>query len=265
MAPNQYKKIPDFAEMSDDKKSFTIDWHGETIKYIKDAESGKWIKSTNEDASAGATDAGNIATNTAAGFGKKTGNMFFNTKQYYFVDPVTGKKKKKKLAESATAGSTNTTDFGNDFGTNTPRLPSEQGSLDGKKSMGMGSGFTEYNLKIKDPFTGKTYKLLRVLNKQGHVHDGGSTTKHPVKRSPYDEYVKGAEFKFKDSERGKARKHEINTRKEHKKLRDILQQAFVDSIHPEKIPDVKKVTKDVDNATKKLSKDLEIPDKDGKE
>jgi len=175
------------------------------------------------------------------------------------VPSIAPKKKKKKarkakndtalkaIKETATAGAVNVADFSNDFGTDSPRLPSERGDLTGKKSLGMGSGFTEYNLRINDPFTGKKYNLLNVLNTHGRNHAGGSTTQVPVVHSPWNEYVPSQEFILqqdleKQGRRKKAVKHEKNTRKEHRALRDILHKAFIDSIQkPESITDDGKV------------------------
>jgi len=239
--PKKYYKVPESATMSDDKKSFTIEWNGDTCTYTKDEKQGCWVKAANEDADAGTTTAGDIAdVPMPLGNQKKP-------------------KKKKVVKETATAGSTNTADFSNDFGTDTPRLPSELGDLTGKKSIGMWGGYNDYNMTIIDPFTGKKYELLRILNNQGKKCPGSSTTNPPVSRSPYDEYVKGGKFILnKPGNYSPAKKHEMNTRAQHKKLKDILQKAFFDNMYGKK-SSAEKVEKKISIATKAVNK---VVDKD---
>jgi len=132
---------------------------------------------------AGATSSANIAVgDSRLLFTKRR-----NTKGHLY------RNRKKKLNE-ATPGSTNTTSFSNDFGTDSPRLPSELGDLSGKKSLGMGSGFINFNLELTDVVTGKKFNLLRVLNTDGQQHHGDSTMTPPVIKSPYNEYTHDGRF-----------------------------------------------------------------------
>jgi len=179
--------------------------------------------------------------------------------------------KRYPVHEDATAGSTNAADFSNDFGTDTPRLPTVTGSLDGNKSMGMWGGTSVITMSMFNAFldTGKKKKVSDekpihyALNtdyedKAEHSGHGDSTTLEPVKRSPFDAYVPSQKFVFSADkidkiERRAGVERELKRRQEAKKLTAIAKQAYLDSIDTIKPIDPVKSKDKVDSALKKYS------------
>jgi len=211
----------------------------------------KVLRSMKETATAGATSAGNIA-DVRTTIGKPR--------------PVRDKKKKKmkghgnnplyvdrgplfpsfarRVNETASDGSTNSADFSNDFGTDTPRLPSEFGSLDGKKSVGMYGGTDDISLELFNVFiTGDSRSPLYTalnqdgLDRKGISQDGDSTVHDPVSISPWDAYIQAQRFIFQD-EQEKLNKRdtrasiirERDRRESARKLTDSMQKAYINSI-----------------------------------
>lgn len=69
--PNKFNNIPKGATLSDDRLSFTINWHGEELTYVFDETDEVWKLMTTNDGSEGSTIAANIASNPSVGFSKK--------------------------------------------------------------------------------------------------------------------------------------------------------------------------------------------------
>ncbi len=206
-------------------------------------------RSVKEDATAGATSAGNIAdVRTTIGKPrpvrdkklkkKKMKNPLYHDPGPLFPDLV------RRISENATPGGTSTTAFSNDFGTDTPRLPSEFGSLDGQKSLGMYGGTDDvspslFNVFISGAKPENLYSALNQdgLDKKGISHDGDSTVQNPVAISPWDAFVQTQNFIF-TKEQKKIDKRETRAsiirertrRKNARDLTDAMQKAYIDSV-----------------------------------
>ncbi len=207
----------------------------------------KSLISTIETATAGGTTAGDIAdVRSRLGEPKKKkkkmkghgNNPLYGDRGALFRRFVTGVK------ETATAGTTNVVDFSNDFGTDTPRLPSEFGSLDGRKSLGMFGGTDRISLELFNAFVEGAMRkeLYNSLNQhglddKGISHDGDGTVHDPVAVSPWDAYVPSQEFIMKqeqeklDKEETRASSSRERERRESgRALTDSMQKAYVDSV-----------------------------------
>ena len=163
------------------------------------------------------------------------------------------------LEEAATAGSTGTTTFsgnsGADFGTDTPRIPSELGDLTGHKSHGMWGGVEEITYATLNPYVAARDKKIKMtpaeadgseayeaLNDDGHDrllknkgHYGDSTTTAPVQKSPFDTFVPDGEFVLSkdraDAIEGRAGiKKEQERRALNQKLRLLAQANFINAL-----------------------------------
>lgn len=163
------------------------------------------------------------------------------------------------LRETATGGSTGVTTFsgnsGADFGTDTPRIPSELGDLTGHKSWGMWGGVERITDFTLNPYVAAREKktkmtpaqadgqaiyaslnndgLDRLQKSQGHY--GDSTTRQPVEKSPFDTFVPDGEFvlsrKRADAIEGRAGvKKEQERRDLNQKLRLLAQANFINAL-----------------------------------
>jgi hypothetical protein len=206
----------------------------------------KSLISTIETATAGGTAAGDIAdVRSRLGEPKKKKKMKGHGNNPLYVDRgslfrsfVTGVK------ETASPATTNVVDFSNDFGTDTPRLPSEFGSLDGRKSLGMFGGTDVISLELFNAFIEGAqrrdfYKSLNQhgLDEEGLTPPADSTTHDPIAVSPWDAYVPSQEFILKqeqeklDKEETRAASSRERERRENgRELTDSMQKAYVGSI-----------------------------------
>lgn len=167
-----------------------------------------------EDATAGATSAGSIAdVRGVIGIGSLERRKKKDNKHLY-------KDKGKifhRVTENATADSTNMATIipggASEFGTETPRIPSEFGDLTGHKSWGMWGGLDDITFKLLNAFIrGDVLKDHHTalnkdgLNKKGLTPSGDSTTKDPVSVSPWDAWVPDGEFIFQDEEKKQSKR-----------------------------------------------------------
>jgi len=211
------------------------------------------LRSMKEDATAGATSAGSIADvrttiGTPKPVRKKKKKMRGHGNNPLYVDRgslfAEFARRIAGIAEDATAGATSTVTFSNDFGTDTPRLPSEFGSLDGKKSVGMYGGTDDISLDLFNAFVSgdNRHPLYTALNqdglgREGISHDGDSTVHDPVSISPWDAYIQAQRFIFQDEEEKLDKRdtrasiiRERDRRESARRLTDAMQKAYIDSV-----------------------------------
>ena len=224
---------------------------------------GEIFNKMTEDADAGTTSAGDIAdVRTRLPIGtterpkkKKKKNPLYRDSGMLFR----ALEAMADLKETATAGSTGTTTFsgnsGADFGTDTPRIPSELGDLTGEKSHGMWGGVEEITYATMNAYVAARDKKTRItpeqadgyeayepLNDDGYDrliknkgHYGDSTTTAPVQKSPFDTFVPSGEFVLSkdraDAIAGRAGvKKEQERRELNHKLRLLAQANFINAL-----------------------------------
>jgi len=206
-----------------------------------------------EDASADATSAIAIAdVRSRVGIGskerkkKKHKNPLYKDKGAIF----------RRVAEDATADATSIATIipggAAEFGTETPRIPSEFGDLTGHKSHGMWGGLDDVTFTLLNAFIqGDSLKDHHTplnkdgLNRKGLTPPGDSTTQDPVAISPFDAWVADGQFIFQDQEKKLSKRDtraglvaERERRAASLSLTNILKSTYVKSLRGQNVNDL---------------------------